>query len=197
MFIQYVQLILENVISVFVDIDFYEYSMEEGAAIIPLKVSAYIDGANLFHAGESIGVRIDYKKLKSLIEQKGFLVDLNYYDTTENKPQERSFFKKIQSLGYTVKTVRLHRYGSQPPEEKMIDTQIVADSLIDGLVENKFDIAVFASGDKDILPAIEYLLHKNKQVEIMSFRHALAWDLRRSSAKIIDLTKIIDYIRRI
>ena len=48
------------------------------------RVSAYIDGANLFQAGESIGLRIDYQKLKSLIEQNRVLVDLNYYDTTES-----------------------------------------------------------------------------------------------------------------
>jgi len=171
--------------------------MEEEATIIPLKVSAYIDGANLFHTGESIGVRIDYEKLKSLIKLKRVLVDLNFYDTTENTCAERSFFAKIQSFGYTVKTVRLHRYGFQPPEEKKIDTQIVADSLVDGLVNNRFDVAVFGGGDKDILPAIEYLLQGNKQVEIMSFQQALAWDLKRSGAKIINLTRIKDQIRRI
>lgn len=160
-------------------------------------MSAYIDGSNLFHAGESIGVRIDYQKLKSLIKLNRVLVDLNYYDTTENKLSERSFFNKIQGFGYNLKIVLLHRYGSQPPQEKKIDTQIVADSLVDGLVDNKFDVAVFGSGDKDILPATEYLLQRNKQVEIMSFQHALAWDLKKCGAKIIDLTKIINQIRRI
>ena len=160
------------------------------------RVSAYIDGANLFHAGESIGLRIDYQKLKSLIEQNRVLVDLNYYDTTENKPSEKAFFSKLRSFGYNLKLVRLHRYGSKPPQEKKIDTQIVADSLVDAF-NGKFDFAVFGSGDKDIFPAIEYLLQMNKQVEIMSFEHTLAWELRKSGAKIINLTKIKNQIRRI
>jgi len=160
-----------------------------------VKVSGYIDGANLFHAAESIGLRIDYSKLKSMIEQKRVLVDLNYYDMSENRPSERAFFQKLQGFGYNLKIVPLRRYGSQPVEKK-IDTQIVADSLVDAF-NRKFDVAVFGSGDKDILPAVEYLLQMKKQVEIMSFQHTLAWDLKKSGAKIINLTKIQNQIRRI
>lgn len=93
--------------------------------------------------------------------------------------------------------MRLHRYGSEIPKEKGIDTQIVADSLVDGLVDKKFDVAVFGSGDKDILPAVVHLLQRGKQVEILSFWHTFAWDLRRSGAKIIDLTKIVNKIQRV
>jgi uncharacterized LabA/DUF88 family protein len=96
-----------------------------------------------------------------------------------------------------MKTVILHCYDPQPPEEKKIDTQIVADSLIDGLVKNRFDVAVFGTGDKDILPAIEYLLQAKKQVEIWSLDHTLAWDLKRSGAKIVSLTRLRSYIERI
>jgi hypothetical protein len=93
-----------------------------------LRVSAYVDGANLFHAGEDIGIRIDYAKLKPIIISGRALVDLKYYDCTENTPAETRFFAKIGSIGYTLKIVQLHRYGSTSPEEKKIDTQIVADS---------------------------------------------------------------------
>ncbi len=160
-------------------------------------MNAYIDAANLFHAGESIGATIDYLKLKSLIMQNRVLVDLNFYDMTDNSPSNRSFFSKIQGFGYNLKTFRLRGYGAQPAQEKKIDSQIVADSLVDGLLDNKFDVAVFGSGDKDILPAIEYLLQRGKQVEIMSFEHSLAWDLRKSGAKIVNLTEIVGQICRI
>lgn len=160
-------------------------------------MSAYIDGANLFHAGETIDLRIDYAKLKSLIVQGRILIDLKFYDTTANTPAETNFFAKIRSFGYQVKTVSLHFYGSQIPEEKKIDTQIVADSLVDGLVNNRFDVAVFGTGDKDIVPAIEYLLQAKKAVEVMSFDHSLAWDLKRSGAKMISLTRLRSQIERI
>jgi uncharacterized LabA/DUF88 family protein len=162
-----------------------------------LSVSAYIDGSNLFHAGEKIGIRVDYAKLKPFIISSRTLIDLNFYDTTENKPAEVKFFARIHGLGYTLRIVKLHRYGCQTPEEKRIDTQIVADSLVDGLVNNKFDVALFATGDKDILPAMEYLLAAKKKVEVMSFDHSLAWDIKNSGAKIISLTRLANQIRRI
>jgi len=160
-------------------------------------VSAYIDGANLFHSGESIGIRIDYQKLKSKIKSDRTLVDLNYYNSIKGKPGEMSFFDVIEGFGYVLKLIQLHQYGSSTPQEKMVDTQIVADALVDGLVDNKYDVAVFCSGDKDILPAVKYLLQRKKEVEIFSFWETLAWDLRVCGAKIINLSRIINEIRLI
>jgi uncharacterized LabA/DUF88 family protein len=150
----------------------------------------------LFHAGEDIGVRIDYSKLKPIMISGRTPVDLNYYDSTENSLGEINFFKKIGGFGYTLKLVKLHRYGSSKPEEKKIDTQIVADSLVDGLVNARFDACIFGTGDKDIFPAIEYLLKAGKLVEVMSFEHSLSWDLKLCGAKIINLTKLKEQIRR-
>ena len=150
----------------------------------------------MFHAGESIGVRIDYAKLKPIMIDGRTLVDLNYYDSTENSPKEIKFFSKIEGFGYTLKLVKLHRYGSSEPEEKKIGTQIVADSLVDGLVNARFDACIFGTGDKDIFPSIEYLLRAGKQVEVMSFEHSLSWDLKICGAKIINLTKLKDQIQR-
>lgn len=161
------------------------------------RCCVYIDGPNLFHAGESIGVRIDYSKFKEVIIGKRDLTGLTFYNTFESKPGEVNFHSKIQSLGYKLKLVRLHRYGSERPEEKVINCQIVADSLVDAF-EDRFDVAIFCSGDKDLLPSIEYLMKKfKKQVEVVGFRHSIAWDLRKSGAKILDLTRISDQIRRI
>lgn len=142
-----------------------------------------------------IGERIDFQKLKSFVESKRILVDLNFYNATRNTPAQISFHNKIQSFGYNLKIFRLHQYSSGA-KEKRIDTQIVADSLVDGLVDNKYDIAVFGSGDKDMLPAVQYLLKRGKKVEIWSLDQTLAWDLKTSGAKIVNLTTMINQIRR-
>lgn len=159
------------------------------------RVSAYIDGANLFHAGNDIEFRIDYLKFKYIITENRIKVDLNFYDCWKGLLGEGDFFSKLASFGYCLKLVRLRQYGTEQPHEKKIDTQIVADSLYDACYD-KFDIAVFGSGDKDILPAVEYLLKMDKQVEIMAFQHSLAWDLRNSGAHVIDLTKMREQICR-
>lgn len=158
---------------------------------------AYIDGSNLFHAGEAEGIRIDFLKFKKIIVGNRTLKNLNYYDSTEKERGETSFHKKLLSFGYNLKLFQLYRYGTEIPEEKMVDTQIVADSLVDAF-QKKFDTAIFCTGDKDMLPAIEYLLQMfHKQVEVASFWDSLAWDLKNSGAKIINLTLIKGQIQRI
>jgi uncharacterized LabA/DUF88 family protein len=160
------------------------------------KVSAYIDGANMYHGSHELGIKVDYAKLKTLIVNGRSPVDLNFYEGTKNTPAEIAFFENIKALGYNLKINKLHTYGNESSKEKKIDTQIVADSLVDGLVHKKMDIAVFCTGDKDILPAIEYLMKDGLTVEIMSFNSCFAWELRRCGASITNLTYIREQIKR-
>ena len=161
------------------------------------KMSAYIDVANLLHGGNAVNIRIDYAKFKPILVGTRAPVDLNFYDCTQNLPKQNQFFDRMRDLGYNVKLTRIHSYNGAQLEEKKIDTRIVADSIVDGLVEKKIDTAVFCSGDKDLKPAIDYLMQAGIQVEIASFEHCLAWELRLCGAKIINLTTIAPLIRKI
>lgn len=58
------------------------------------------------------------------------------------------------------------------------------------------DIVVFCCGDKDILPAVEYLMEMGRKIEIIAFKHSMAWMLRTSGAKITDLTRLRERISR-
>ena len=127
----------------------------------------YVDGANLFRSGEEEGIRIDYQKFKVFLMKRGNLRALNYYEAYCNDSKDK-FFEILQSFGYNLKTVLVHKYGNEPPKEKIIDTQIVADSLWDAF-NNKFDIAIFCSGDSDILPAVEYILQMKKRLRLSDF----------------------------
>lgn len=160
------------------------------------KLSVYIDAANLLHGGNSINVKIDYVKLRPILVGERTPIDLNFYDCTKNLPEQNKFFEKISSLGYNVKLTRIHTYNGNSTEEKKIDTRIVADSIMDGLVYKKIDVAVICSGDKDLMPAIEYLIKGGIKVEVASFNHCCAWEIRKSGVKIIDLTTIAPLIRR-
>jgi hypothetical protein len=82
------------------------------------RLSAYIDAANLFHGGNFIDVRIDYEKFKPIILNNRTLVDLNFYDCTQNLPQQTKFFQKISNFGYNLKLTRIHIYNGSAPEEK-------------------------------------------------------------------------------
>ena len=160
------------------------------------QVSAYIDAANLSRGADTLGIKVDYQKLRTLIIGDRLPIAFYFYDCTQNKPGESKYFEKIKSFGYNLKLTKIHTYNGQELKQKKTDTQMVADSIIDGIVIKRMDIAVFCTGDKDILPAMEYLLNYGVKVEIMSFEHCLAWDLKKCGATIINLTSIKDQIKR-
>jgi len=67
------------------------------------RVSVYIDGANLFHGSEMIGVRIDFQKLKNIIKSDRILVDLKFYNCVGTNLGTINFHKKLESFGYNLK----------------------------------------------------------------------------------------------
>lgn len=154
----------------------------------------YIDGANLNQASKNEGILIDYNKLKSFLYKNRNIQELYYYDTTLKLPRQMRFHSKLSQFGYTLKLTKIKQYGSVPISQKLVDTRIVADSLWEGF-NNKYDAATFISGDKDILPAVEYIMKMGKAVEIMAFWKCLAWVLRTSGAKLINLTNYKDQLK--
>ncbi len=154
-----------------------------------LKVSVYIDGSNLRLCGKNEGWVVDYNKLKPFLIKNRTLIGLNYYEGITNKTSIKRF-TILKNLGYDLKLF-LYKIYSHGSHEKSVDTQIVADSIYDAFTKD-FDIAVFCSGDRDILPAIQYLLKLGKDIEVVAFYSCLSWALRETThlgVKIINISK--------
>jgi len=163
------------------------------------RISVYIDGPNLFHCGESEGCRLDYiNGFKRFVIQNRELVDLNFYNSKGISPGATAFYRKLRSAGYNLKLFKLGGDFRGEPEEKRVDTQLVADSIYDACMD-KYDIAAICSGDEDVVPAVEYILKMGKEVEVMAFGTGFSWDLRETKhlgAKIIVLSNFIEQLRR-
>jgi len=69
------------------------------------KVSLFIDAANILYSQQSLGWRIDYRKLKKYFEDKASLKKAFFYSgkISGNKKQD-NFFKLMEKFGYLVKT---------------------------------------------------------------------------------------------
>jgi uncharacterized LabA/DUF88 family protein len=79
--------------------------------------------------------------------------------------------------------------------EKGVDTLIVTD-MIRLAWENAYDMAVLASSDRDLIPAVKYLDQKGKKVVHAGFRE-IGSDLARSSWASFDISpKIAEIIRK-
>ena len=163
------------------------------------RVSVYIDGSNLFHCGNAEGYRIDYtRKFLPFLLQGRTLINSYFYNGRMKGKGGRSFIRRLISAGYIVKEFNVKHIPPNPPEEKRIDTQLVADSIVDGF-SKKYDTAIICSGDEDIVPCIEYILSFGKNVEVFAFSKGLSWEVRETKhlgAKIHPLTHHISAIKR-
>lgn len=163
------------------------------------KVSVYIDGPNIFHCGEAEGCRIDYtKKFLPFLVKGRKLVDNYFYNSYMGDPGSNRFYNHLRKAGYKLKLFKVKHRPPLPPEEKRVDTQLVADAIVDGF-NSKYDTAIICSGDEDVVPCIEYILSFGKKVEIYAFSKGLSWEIRETKhlgAKIVVLSHHIQSIKR-
>ena len=81
--------------------------------------------------------------------------------------------------------------------QKEVDVSL-ATTLISGAVKDTYDTAVIISGDRDFVPAIEYVRTLGKRVEVMSFLSSLSTQLTKvaDNVTLLDSTFIVSLSTR-
>jgi uncharacterized LabA/DUF88 family protein len=158
------------------------------------KVCIFIDGGNIFHAANSLNIRVDFAKLIRELTGSRHLVQAYYYGATPNTPDQNRFFSKLHHLGIEVKTLPLRQYHDTP-FEKGIDVMLVTDMLLFAH-QNRYDTALLVSGDKDFTYAIKAIQAIGKTVVAAAFTHAFAIELQHSANTTIILDHLIPKIKR-
>lgn len=103
-----------------------------------------MDSPNLFHCGEHEGCRIDYvNKFVPFLLKGRTLIDTFYINSKGSSPGERAFLRKVATGGYKMKLFP-HRNTGGRLEEKRVDTQLVADAIVNGF-NDRYDTAVICS----------------------------------------------------
>ncbi|MCK6462310.1 MAG: NYN domain-containing protein [Candidatus Pacebacteria bacterium] len=76
--------------------------------------------------------------------------------------------------------------------EKGIDVKLATD-LIVGAVDNQYDTAVIVSSDSDLIPAIDWVRHRNKEkIEYVGFSITDDNNLDNSTTPLLSLIKKTD-----
>jgi len=158
-------------------------------------VCIFVDGGNLFHSCRDLGIKIDYNKLKNILSENRSLLRAHYYGADDGTEPQRRFFDALRYYGWEVRTLPLRRYGDGIPFEKGVDVMLVTDMLV-GAHRNVYDTAILCSGDKDYVYPVRMLKDLGKRVEIASFEHSLAKELRLVADHFISLTENLDRIKR-
>src|SRR3989344_8852943 len=74
------------------------------------RVYIFIDAANILYSQQSLGWRVDYKKLKAYFEKECDLRAIYFYTgRVGDNHKQNAFIQKLERVGYIVKTKEVKR----------------------------------------------------------------------------------------
>jgi hypothetical protein len=107
---------------------------------------------------------------------------MSYVVNTESG-EESAFFEALEKVGIEIKTKDLQIfYGGAKKADW--DVGMVVDAI---KLANKVDAIIFATGDGDFIPGVEYIQHMGCQVEAVTFGRSASSALKAAVDDFIDL----------
>lgn len=169
----------------------------------------FVDASNIWQAQKSKGAFFDYKKLKIFLKKKHNITKIEIFFYTaypangtreyslERKHKFYTFLKK--GLKFNVVKKELKRIkktteiGEVIKEKGDMDVEITIDAMRN---RDKYDTAIFFTGDSDFLALIRYLRNINKKVFIYSSKNNISKELRVGGDEYTDVLNIKEDIWR-
>ena len=168
------------------------------------RISIYIDGANFYGGLTSINKRFtdtkfDFENYIKYLVGDDSLVKISYYNALVKKKinkkiwrKQSDFFdrlRKIPKCKVTLCTRKscLNILGAEYHTIKGDDISLALD-MIEDCYNNKFDKAIFISGDGDFSDLLFRIKKKGKEIEICYFERSVAGILlkKADSKRLID-----------
>jgi uncharacterized LabA/DUF88 family protein len=161
------------------------------------KIALFIDGANLYATGKTLGFDIDYKRVLKEFQSRGSLVRAFYY-TAMIEDQEYSSIRPLVDWldynGYTVVTKATKEYVDANGRRKVkgnMDIELAVDAM--ELAEHIDEMVLF-SGDGDFRSLVEAVQRHGVRVTVISTIASqppmIADELRRQADVFIDLKEL-------
>jgi uncharacterized LabA/DUF88 family protein len=162
------------------------------------KIAVFIDAANLENSAKNLKIKINYRKLRSLLKNTGELIYLGFYSVTFANSAHRTFLKSLKSRSYSVVTKPLKVITTKNLERGNIrkvnfDVEIAVDAM---RLKGEFNTLILFSGDSDFEYLIKYLRSEKKTIIVISSKYHISKELIRSCNKYFDLKKLKDEISR-
>lgn len=170
------------------------------------KTAVLIDGANLFATAKNLGFDIDFKLLKSKLEEKYNVHRIYYYTALVEQDGEKILLKPLVDWltynGFMLITksarVMINREGVKKIKGNM-DVEIAVDAMNIANLPGMTDI-VFFTGDGDFRYLVEDIQRKGVKVTIFSSiitnTAMIADNLRKQCDEFIELDSWKDRIRK-
>ena len=161
------------------------------------KIALFIDGANLYATSRMLGFDIDYRKLLSTFQKRGYLLRAYYYTALVEDQEYSSIRPLIDWLdynGYTVVTKPAKEFTDAAGRRKIkgnMDIELAVDAL--ELAETVDHYVIF-SGDGDFRSLVEALQRRGRKVSVVSTMSTqppmISDELRRQADHFIELVSL-------
>ncbi|RFC69142.1 MULTISPECIES: NYN domain-containing protein [Mesorhizobium] len=161
------------------------------------RIALFIDGANLYATSRSLGFDLDYRKLLTYFQKRGYLLRAYYYTALIEDQEYSSIRPLIDWLdynGYRVVTKPAKEFTDAAGRRKIkgnMDIELTIDALE---LSEVLDHYVIFSGDGDFRTLVEALQRKGKKVSVVSTMASqppmISDDLRRQADHFVDLTSL-------
>ncbi|MBK8458337.1 MAG: NYN domain-containing protein [Phyllobacteriaceae bacterium] len=167
------------------------------------KIALFIDGANLYATSKSLGFDIDYRKLLSAFQKRGYLLRAYYYTALIEDQEYSSIRPLIDWLdynGYKVVTKPAKEFTDATGRRRVkgnMDIELAIDAME---LADVVDHYVIFSGDGDFRSLVEALQRRGRKVSVVSTMTSqppmISDDLRRQADNFIDVMSLKGEIGR-
>ena len=169
----------------------------------PERIALFIDGANLYATAKSLGFDIDYRKLLTAFQKRGYLLRAYYYTALIEDQEYSSIRPLIDWLdynGYSVVTKPTKEFVDSTGRRKVkgnMDIELAVDAME---MSEHLDHIVLFSGDGDFRSLVEAIQRKGVRVSVVSTITTqppmVADELRRQADEFVDIVQLVAKIGR-
>src|ERR1700723_688680 len=169
----------------------------------PNNIALFIDGANLYATGKTLGFDVDYKRLLTEFKSRGTLLRAFYYTAIIEDQEYSSIRPLIDWLdynGYTVVTKATKEFIDANGHRKVkgnMDIELAVNAM--ELADHVDQIVLF-SGDGDFRSLVEAVQRRGVRVTVVSTISSqppmIADELRRQADVFTDLIELRPLIAR-
>lgn len=148
------------------------------------RVAVIIDTQNLYHSAKNLyKSKVNFAAVvEAAVQDRKLIRAVSYVVNTESG-EESAFFEALEKVGIEIKTKDLQIfYGGAKKADW--DVGMAVDAI---KIAHKVDAIVFATGDGDFIPAVEYIKSQGCQVEAITFGRSASSGLKAVVDDFIDL----------
>jgi uncharacterized LabA/DUF88 family protein len=148
------------------------------------RVAVIIDTQNLYHSAKNLyKSKVNFAAVVKAAVQNRKLIRATSYVVNTEGGEESAFFEALEKVGIETKTKDLQIfYGGAKKADWDIGMAVDAIKMAP-----KMDAIIFATGDGDFIPAVEYIKSLGCQVEAITFGRSSSSGLRAAVDDFIDL----------